>query len=112
MTSLLGFPAATQGDGGKSSMQMQPCRWGILTAALLLAACAVPPFKGNDTGGIIAWSPEAHQYRHAMAAEHCARYDKLHRITSVHARYGDYIGFACYWPRGLDPTRVIINRAY
>ena len=93
-------------------MQSKPCRWGILTAALLLGACAVPPFKGNDTGGIIAWSPEAQQLRNAIAAEHCARYAKTHRITSVHARYGDYIGFACYWPRGAEPGYVVWGPVY
>jgi hypothetical protein len=93
-------------------MQMKPCRWGILAVAMLLGACAVPPFKGNDTGGIIAWSPEAQQLRHSLAAEHCAHYGKTHRITSVHARYGDYIGFACYWPRGIDPARPVLQRSY
>jgi hypothetical protein len=93
-------------------MQIKPCRTAILTATLLLGACAVPPFKGNDTGGIIAWSPEAQRARHALAADHCALYGKLHRITSVHARYGDYIGFACFWPRGSDPARPVIQRSY
>ena len=85
----------------------------ILSAALLLGACAstVPPFTGNDTGGIIAWSPDAHRFRHDIAGEHCARHGKIHRITSVHARYGDYIGFACYWPRGTG-GRDVVHRAY
>jgi hypothetical protein len=80
-------------------------------AVLCLGGCAVPPFKGNDTGGIIAWSPDIHPARHQVAAEHCARWGKVHRITSVTARYGDYIGFECYWPRGVDPHRVIIRRS-
>jgi hypothetical protein len=74
------------------------------------ASAHVPPFKGNDTGGIIAWSPETHRLRHELAAQHCAHYDKTYRITSVRARYGDYIGFRCYWPRGADG--VILRRAY
>jgi hypothetical protein len=72
----------------------------------------VRPFEGNDTGGIIAWSPETHAARHEIAHAHCARYRKMHSITSVHARYGDYIGFACYWPRGFDPNNTIIDSAY
>jgi hypothetical protein len=92
----------------------------FLVLALLLAAPAtvsagalyvVPPFQGNDTGGIIAWSPLSHRHRHEIAADHCAQYGKIHRITSVHPRYGDYIGFACYWPRGAGGV-VIVRRAY
>jgi hypothetical protein len=93
-------------------MHMKSCRAGILLVTLLLGACAIPPFKGNDTGGIIASSPEAHRLRNELAAEHCAGYGKMHRITSVHARYGDYIGFACFWPRGTDPARPVLQRAY
>ena len=74
--------------------------------ALLLSACAVPPFEANDTGGIIAYSPEADHYRHDIAGDYCARWGKLARITSVHRRYGDYIGFACYRPRGAEPGIV------
>jgi hypothetical protein len=70
------------------------------------------PFEGNDTGGIIPWTPETHQAQHDIADEHCGRYRKIHRITSVHARYGDYITFGCYWPRGVDPNRTIIGSAY
>lgn len=92
----------------------------VLAAALLsvLGSAAgandVPPFEANDTGGIIAWSPQAQRYRHDIAADHCARYRKIHRITSMNARHGDYIGFACYWPRGYEPgpDRVIVRRYY
>jgi hypothetical protein len=77
----------------------------IAGSALSGSACSVPPFKGNDTGGIIAWSPETHELRHQLAAEHCA-YQKTYRITSVRARYGDYIAFRCYWPRGADLRRA------
>jgi hypothetical protein len=52
---------------------------------------------GNDTGGIIPWSPLTHQMAPDLAAQHCAQYAKRARITSVHAQYGDYIGFACSW---------------
>lgn len=66
------------------------------------------PIQGNDTGGIIAWRPEiAHVYRE-IAAEHCARYDKISEITSVHRRYGDYVGFRCHFPRGYDPRKWML----
>jgi hypothetical protein len=52
---------------------------------------------GNDTGGIIPWQPGLRPLAREIASEHCARYNKYARITSVHARYGDYIGFRCVW---------------
>jgi hypothetical protein len=85
----------------------------LLPAVLLLAGFdVIPPFKGNDIGGIIAWSPDAQRFRHEIAADHCAKYGKVHRIRSVHPWYGDYIGFECYWPRGTGPAEVILRRAY
>ena len=60
-------------------------------------------FVGNDTGGIIPWSPETRRFAREIAAEHCASYRKYARITSVHARYGDYIGFECVWSRSARP---------
>ena len=81
-----------------------------LAMPLTLAACAgVRPFEGNDTGGIIAWTPETQQAQHDIASEHCERYRKIHKITSIHARYGDYIAFGCYWPRDVDPNRTITS---
>jgi hypothetical protein len=77
----------------------------IGTAILLLAIGASaaayadpnPVLTGNDTGGIITWSPEHQRHAHELAAAHCALYDKYPRITSVHPWYGDYIAFACNW---------------
>ena len=77
-------------------------------AGLLLVAGTVSAHAGvwgNDTGGIIPWSPDAQIARRAIAGDHCARYNKRAHITSVHRRYGDYIGFVCYYPRGYDPVR-------
>jgi len=95
-------------------MRLTTISFSVICAGLLVGACAntVPPFEANDTGGIIAWSPDAHRLRHQLAAAHCAQYRKLHRITSVRARYGDYIGFACYWPRGTGDEIAIVRRAY
>jgi len=52
---------------------------------------------GNDTGGIIPWSPEHRLVAREWAAEHCAEYHKFAHITSIHPWYGDYIAFACDW---------------
>jgi hypothetical protein len=71
------------------------------TLGLSLAACAGPGpgLTGNDTGGIIPWSPENQQVARAWASDHCARFGKVARITSIHRQYGDYIAFACHFPR-------------
>ena len=62
--------------------------------------------NGNDTGGIIPWSPALRAYGYREAAQHhCGGYHKIARITSVHARYGDYVGFACEFPRSYDPVK-------
>jgi hypothetical protein len=77
-----------------------------IAALLGLAACTGPNagLTGNDSGGIITWSPEHQQVARDWAADHCARYGKYARITSVHAQYGDYIGFTCQFdPRASRP---------
>jgi len=86
-------------------------RWTLPVAALAAILAAASPARadylhglvGNDTGGIIPWSPPADYYRVAIASQHCARYGKLAVITSVHRQYGDYIGFVCRFP---PPVRV------
>ena len=88
----------------------------MLLALLLLAAmpagaqARIGEFTANDTGGIIAWSPEAQRHARAIAREHCARYGKLGYVTSVFARRGQYIGFACWFPRGRG--RAILRARY
>jgi len=62
--------------------------------------------KGNDTGGIIAWSCEAELMAPRIAAEHCAWHRKHHRITSVHRQDGDYISFQCLWDRRKAPYAI------
>jgi hypothetical protein len=70
----------------------------VIGAATALGGCGIGPgITGNDTGGIIPWSPENQHNMRAFASQHCARYNKTARITVVHARYGDYIGFDCRW---------------
>jgi len=88
-----------------------PMRWmlvALLLAASLTVAHAedgvrplfdVPPIEANDTGGIIAWSPAAQRHARLIARDHCAGYGKRAQITSVNARYGNYIAFACQFPR-------------
>ena len=92
-------------------MRFRSLSVAVLGASLLAgtAACeAWSPFgiNGNDTGGIIPWSPALRAYGYRVAAQtHCDGYRKVAHITSVHARYGDYVGFSCEFPRGYDPVK-------
>ena len=80
----------------------------MIGAACLLAISAiltggparadvVPPFKGNDTGGIIAYPLTGSMDVRALAVSHCARYGKVVKFLAVQANYGGYISFACRW---------------
>lgn len=60
-------------------------------------ADTVPPFKGNDTGGIIAYSLTKVTDFRALAIDHCAQYGKVVKFLSVEPHYGGYISFACRW---------------
>lgn len=85
----------------------------LIAALVFLPASALAHFgpyglRGNDIGGIIPWSPEVHLIYREIAAAHCASYNKFARITSVHARYGDYVGFECRFPRGYDPVKAAV----
>jgi hypothetical protein len=68
-----------------------------LLASVPARADTVPPFKGNDTGGIIAYSLVAQADVKAMAVDHCARYGKVVKFLAVQPNYGGYISFACRW---------------
>jgi len=74
-------------------------RWSLIGLAIALSSASAQAqvYRGNDTGGIIPWSCETEAEAQAIAAAYCARWDKYHRITSVHRRYGDFISFNCLW---------------
>src|SRR5215813_13401559 len=71
--------------------------WAVLGILLWCAGAQAQVYHGNDTGGIISWSCENEAMAQQIAAEYCARWDKYHRITSVHRQYGDFIAFNCLW---------------
>lgn len=82
----------------------------LLLAAGLSSAQAQVSLRGNDTGGMIVWTPESERLAFAAAHAHCAAYGKVARVTSVYRQYGHYIGFACAFPRGyLLRERVVIR---
>jgi hypothetical protein len=57
----------------------------------------VPSFKGNDTGGIVAYSLAQTADARQMAVEHCASYGKVAKFLAVDAQYGGYLSFSCRW---------------
>ncbi|RED21700.1 hypothetical protein BJ123_14513 [Rhodopseudomonas thermotolerans] len=76
---------------------------GAVLASTTARTDYVPPFKGNDTGGIISTNLIGHADVRAMAIDHCARYGKVVKLLGVQANYGGYISFACRWvPYGAD----------
>ena len=87
-------------------------RW-VLAIALVLGSFAAHAgfagpdrgLTGNDTGGIIQWTPEINHIYGDIAAGHCARWNRIARITSVHRWYGDYVGFRCVVDRRYDPRK-------
>src|ERR1700735_2028836 len=78
----------------------------MIGAASLVAVCGmlacgpvradtVPPFKGNDTGGIIAYPLTGQIDIRALAINHCASYGKVVKFLAVEAHYGGSISFSC-----------------
>ncbi len=85
-----------------------------MIAACLVATCGmlagapaqaywVPSFKGNDTGGIIAYSLATQADARQLAVDHCAGYGKVVKFLAVQAYQGGYLSFACRWvPYGAN----------
>jgi hypothetical protein len=78
---------------------------GILMLGVA-ASAQIYIYHANDTGGIIPWSCENEAVAQRVAAAYCARWDKYHRITSVHRQYGDFIAFACLWAPHINPYAI------
>jgi L-rhamnose isomerase len=93
-------------------LMIRAASWVAVCAMLACAparADTVPPFKGNDTGGIIAYSQAQTDVRQ-LAVDHCASYGKVVKFLAVDAQYGGYISFACRWvPYGANdqPVRAL-----
>ncbi|SDT48267.1 hypothetical protein [Bradyrhizobium canariense] len=82
---------------------MRMIRAASLVAVCGMLACSpvradtVPPFKGNDTGGIIAYSLTGQTDIRSLAIDHCAQYGKVAKFLAIEPHYGGYISFACRW---------------
>ena len=91
----------------------------MIGAASLLAVCGmlacaparadwVPAFKGNDTGGIVAYTLATQADARQLAVNHCASYGKVVKFLAIDAQYGGYISFACRWvPYGANEQPLI-----
>jgi hypothetical protein len=89
---------------------------GAASLVAVMLACAparadtVPPFKGNDTGGIIAYALASQTDARLLAVDHCARYGKVVKFLAVQPQYGGYLSFSCRWvPYGANelPVRAL-----
>ena len=95
-------------------------RWTLAFALVLVslgaqAQVGMGPgwgLTGNDTGGMIQWTPDVAYIYRDIAAEHCARWNRIARITSVHRWYGEYIGFKCMADRRYDPRKAWLYGLY
>jgi hypothetical protein len=96
----------------ESAMRITGAGTLLTVCALLGAAPAradyVPPFKGNDTGGIIAYPLAAQVDVRQLAVDHCAYYGKVVKLLAVDPQYGGYISFACRWvPYGANERPLV-----
>ena len=83
--------------------------FGMLASSPALADW-VPPFKGHDTGGIIAYELATETDARQRAVDHCASYGKVVKFLAVDPNYGGYISFSCRWvPYGSNDRPVRAN---
>ena len=75
---------------------------GMLASSPALADW-VPPFKGNDTGGIIAYELATRRMPASSRSITAHRYGKVVKFLAVDAHEGGYVSFACRWvPYGAN----------
>ena len=74
---------------------------GLAVAGMLASVPAqadwIGRFKGNDTGGIIAYDLASQYDARQLAVTHCAKYGKVAKFLAVDPQQGGYISFACRW---------------
>ena len=87
-------------------------RSGLLALLVVGVVSCHGDAQRNDTGGIIMWTPDAGKVYRDLAYLHCAQYNKVAVITSVHRRYGDYAGFRCYFQRDYDPRKAYLYNGF
>ena len=89
---------------------------GLLALGMMASQSAradllpVPPFKGNDTGGIIAYSMATQVDARQVAVDHCARYGKVVKFLAVQPSDGGYVSFSCRWvPYGANERPLSVR---
>ena len=82
------------------------CLWSFSALAYYDGTGPGPGPTGNDTGGIIQWTPGVDHIYRSLAADHCAKWNRRAVVTSVNRRYGEYVGFVCLYDRRYDPRRA------
>jgi hypothetical protein len=71
-------------------------RYPSIGFAVFLAACSsTPSVQGNERGGMIPWFATNEAAVFKAATEHCAKYGKSARITSIKAEAGGHALFDC-----------------
>ena len=80
---------------------------GTTGAVLASFTGPAPWINGNDTGGIIPWTPENERASFEIASTQCARWNKFPVATSIHRVPGDYIAYTCVWD---PPAAVVVGR--
>ncbi len=62
--------------------------------------------KGNDTGGIIPWSPANEARAFEIAQTQCGYYHKYAVATSITRGPGNFISYKCVW----DAPGAVVRR--
>ena len=74
----------------------------------------MPPFKGNDTGGIIAYSLATQTDVRAIAVDHCARYGKvvkfLARRAAIWRLHFVRLPLGAVWRQRTAAAHLLLNR--
>ena len=86
----------------------------VMLSAMLLCAPAkadwVPSFRGNDTGGIIAYPVAMLSDARQLAVNHCASYGKVVKFLAIDPREGGYISFSCRWVPYLAQPAPLVTK--
>ena len=88
---------------------------GLVAVSGLMASAPawadwVPAVRGNDTGGIIAYTVAQVSDARQIAVDHCARYGKVAKFLAIDPQPGGYVSFACRWvPYGANDRPLSVN---
>jgi hypothetical protein len=92
-------------------------RWALAAAIVPFALAAHadtvhPGLTGNDSGGSSNGRPISNTFIATSPSTIVRADNKIAVISSVHHRYGEYVGFRCYFPREYDPRKAFLYGPY